>query len=68
LFAGKCRRQPAALTHPVPGHPWTTGLFVGACVLIVLGTVVSYPLESLTGWGILASGIPAYVFWSRKRA
>jgi len=62
------RRQPTALSHPVPGHPWTTAMFVCACALIVLGTVVNYPLESLTGWGILASGVPAYIFWSRKRA
>jgi len=62
------RRQPGALTHPVPGHPWTTALFICSCALIVLGTVVSYPLESLTGWGILASGIPAYLFWRSKPA
>jgi APA family basic amino acid/polyamine antiporter len=61
------RRQPDASAHPVPGHPWTTGLFVGACALIVLGTVISYPLESLTGWCILASGVPAYLYWRSKQ-
>ena len=59
-------RQSDAFTHLVPGHPWTTILFIGACALIVLGTVVSSPLESLTGWGILASGLPAYFFWRSK--
>jgi APA family basic amino acid/polyamine antiporter len=62
------RRQPDAFAHPVPGHPWTTGLFIGACALIVLGTVISYPLESLTGWCILASGVPAYLFWRYRRS
>jgi len=61
-------REPNVLTHPVPGHPYTTGLFVGACALIVLGTVISYPLESLTGWCILASGVPAYLYWRSKQA
>jgi APA family basic amino acid/polyamine antiporter len=50
----------------VPGHPWTTGLFVFACVAIVAGTVWSHPKESLVGWLFLASGIPAYLFWRRK--
>jgi APA family basic amino acid/polyamine antiporter len=50
----------------VPGHPWTTGLFVLACAAIVAGTVFSHPKESLIGWLFLASGIPAYLFWRRK--
>jgi len=50
----------------VPGHPWTTGLFVLACAAIVAGTVFSHPKESLIGWLLLASGIPAYLFWRRK--
>jgi APA family basic amino acid/polyamine antiporter len=50
----------------VPGHPWTTGLFVFACAAIVAGTVFSHPKESLVGWLFLASGIPAYLFWRRK--
>jgi APA family basic amino acid/polyamine antiporter len=47
----------------VPGHPWTTGLFIAACALIVIGTVYSHPKESLVGWMILASGIPVYLYW-----
>lgn len=49
-----------------PGHPWTTGLFTLSCALIVAGTVYSYPRESLFGWLILASGIPAYIFWRKS--
>jgi basic amino acid/polyamine antiporter, APA family len=49
----------------VPGHPWTTGLFVAASALIVAGTVYSHPRESLIGWLLLASGIPVYMFWRR---
>ena len=61
------RRQHAGerVAYLVPGHPWTTGLFVAACALIVFGTVYSYPKDSLVGWLILASGIPAYFFWRR---
>jgi len=47
----------------VPGHPWTTALFIAACAAIVIGTVYSHPQESLVGWLILASGIPVYLCW-----
>jgi APA family basic amino acid/polyamine antiporter len=54
------------VTYLVPGHPWTTALFIAACALIVFGTVYSHPKESFIGWLILSSGIPVYFFWSRK--
>jgi basic amino acid/polyamine antiporter, APA family len=60
------RTSNEAIRYLVPGHPWTTGLFVASCALIVLGTVYSHPRESLIGWMIMASGIPAYMFWSRS--
>jgi APA family basic amino acid/polyamine antiporter len=47
----------------VPGHPLTTGLFVAACVLTVLGTVYKYPHNSAIGLVIVVTGIPAYFFW-----
>ena len=62
------RRRQTADERPgylVPGHPWTTRLFVAASALIVFGTVYSHPKESLIGWLILASGIPAYLLWRR---
>ncbi|MCC6362389.1 MAG: amino acid permease [Bryobacterales bacterium] len=60
------RRNREHTGYLVPGHPFTTALFTASCALIVAGTVYSYPKESLAGWLILASGIPAYLFW-RKR-
>lgn len=50
----------------VPGHPWTTAIFVAACWLVVLNTIYRYPSNTLIGIAILAAGIPAYLFWSRK--
>ena len=47
----------------VPGHPVTTALFVGACALIVLGTIYKYPLNSSIGLIIVVTGIPVYFFW-----
>jgi basic amino acid/polyamine antiporter, APA family len=51
-----------------PGHPFTTGLFVLACALIVVATVWNSPLNSLIGYCILLAGVPAYLYWRKTKA
>ena len=64
LFVFRRRaRADEKVEYLVPGHPWTTGLFVASCALIVAGTVYNHPKESLMGWMIMASGIPVYLYW-----
>ncbi len=55
----------AARGARVPGHPWTTLLFVVACWLVVGATFVRYPTNSLIGLGILLAGVPVYLAWRR---
>jgi APA family basic amino acid/polyamine antiporter len=50
-----------------PGHPFTTGLFVAACWAIVAATVWNNLLDSLKGYAILLAGIPACLYWLRRR-
>jgi APA family basic amino acid/polyamine antiporter len=47
----------------VPGHPFTTLLFVLVCWLVVINTVYKYPENTLIGLGILLAGIPVYFLW-----
>ncbi len=63
------RRQGAEVegVYRVPGHPFTTGAFVLAAAGIVASTFYSYPQNSIIGLGILAAGIPVYLYWSRRR-
>ena len=61
------RREPATAPFAAPGHPYTTGLFVAACWLVVGATVYNHPLNSMIGFGIVAAGLPAYLYWSRRR-
>ena len=49
-----------------PGHPFTTGLFVLACALIVIATVFNNPVNSGIGFLILLTGIPVCRYWQRK--
>ncbi len=50
-----------------PGHPFTTGLFVIACAAIVAATVYNAPVNSAVGFLILLAGVPAFLYWQRRR-
>jgi APA family basic amino acid/polyamine antiporter len=54
-------------TYRTPGHPWSTALFVAACAAIVASTVVEDPVNTTRGWGIMLTGLPVYLYWSRTR-
>ena len=49
-----------------PGYPFVPGLFVLVAVVIVGSVLVTNPVPSLIGFGILLAGVPAYLFWSRR--
>ena len=68
LFVLRARERSGEAAAPgfrVPGHPWTTLAFILACVLVIGSTFWSYPLDSLVGYGLLALGIPPYLYWRR---
>ena len=52
----------------VPLHPITTGIFVLACWLISLTTVIRYPAHAGVGFGILLVGVGVYFVWARHGA
>jgi len=49
------------------GYPWTPILFVSVCVVVLANTLWQKPAESGFGLLILACGLPAYLFWKRRR-
>ena len=53
--------------YRVPGHPWTTGIFVAVAWLVVLNTIYKYPRNSGVALCILFAGVPVY-FLVRGRA
>ena len=57
------RRLPSA-GFRTPLHPFSTAIFVIACWLVVIGTFVKEPMNSLIGLLILAAGLP---FGLRRR-
>ncbi len=58
-------RDPEQPGFRAPGHPFTTGLFVAACALVVVATVWNNPANSLIGFAIMLAGIPAFLYWRR---
>jgi basic amino acid/polyamine antiporter, APA family len=55
------------VTYRVPGHPFTTLLFVLSCVGIVGSAIVASPANSAIALGIMLAGLPVYYFWTRFR-
>jgi APA family basic amino acid/polyamine antiporter len=49
-----------------PGYPWIPGIFVAVAVLIVASVLRSNPVGSGIGVVLLATGVPAFLYWSKK--
>jgi APA family basic amino acid/polyamine antiporter len=60
--------KPSTYGYRVPGHPWTTGFFIAACWLVVASTLYKYPMNSLIGAAVVATGIPIYFIWGVSQA
>lgn len=60
------RRASAPGIYRVPGHPWTTLLFIAAQWLIVLSTFAHDPKRAFIGLGIALAGLPIYFLWQQK--
>jgi basic amino acid/polyamine antiporter, APA family len=56
-----------SVTYRVPGHPFTTMLFVLSCAAIVLSAIIASPHNSAIAMCIMLAGLPAYCFWRRFR-
>jgi APA family basic amino acid/polyamine antiporter len=55
-----------AMDFRVPGHPWTTLLFIAAEWAVVVSTFAHDPKRSFIGLGIAIAGLPVYLFWHAK--
>jgi APA family basic amino acid/polyamine antiporter len=49
----------------VPLHPWSTLVFAGVSLAVVINSYVAFPWDTLTGLAILLSGAPVYFIWMR---
>src|SRR6266478_870643 len=56
-----------SITYRVPGHPFTTALFVLSCAGIVVSAVIVSPRNSAIALCIMLAALPVYYFWTRFR-
>jgi len=58
------RRSQPQMTRSfsVPGYPWLSLLFCVAAAGVILGTLIARPIGALIGIGLVATGIPVYLF------
>lgn len=68
LFVFRKRQPTQKVAFKTPGHPFTTILFVVACAVVVVATAWNNPVNSLIGYAILLAGVPACLYWQRKKA
>jgi APA family basic amino acid/polyamine antiporter len=53
--------------YRVPGHPFTTVLFVLSCAGIVGSAIIASPANSAIALCIMLAALPVYYYWSRLR-
>src|SRR6059058_1207082 len=56
-----------SVSYLVPGHPFTTALFVLSCAGIVVSAVIASPRNSAIALGVMLAGLPVYYFWRKFR-
>ncbi len=64
MLVRRRERVPANGIALVPGHPWTTGLFIAVAVGVVVNSFVAYPTQSVIGSTILT--VAAAVFFASR--
>lgn len=67
LLVLRKKRPELKRPYKIWGYPVVPLLFIAANLGIALATLREKPLDALYGLGIVALGIPAYLFWSRSK-
>lgn len=67
LFVLRRTRSDAVRPYRAWGYPVVPGLFLLACLGLTVATLFQSPVESGLGLAVVASGVPAWLWWRRKR-
>ncbi len=68
VFVLRRKRPDLHRPYRVWGYPVVPALFVASSVLLMLNTLIERPAQAGAGLALLALGLPAYWFWSRRGA
>lgn len=54
------------VTFRVPGYPYSVAVFVLAAAFVVFSAIASNPKNAAIGAGLIALGIPAFLYWRSR--
>ena len=68
-FRARERRglERADLRFRMPGYPAGLILFILAALYVVIGSIVSNPVNAIKGTALMALGVPVFLFWDGRR-
>jgi basic amino acid/polyamine antiporter, APA family len=66
VFVLRRTRPDAPRPYRVWGYPVVPALFLLTSLVLVGNTLLERPRESLLGLGLVALGVPAYLYWRRR--
>jgi basic amino acid/polyamine antiporter, APA family len=62
------RKQPHSMRpYRLPGYPFVPAAFCFVMFALLVNTLYSQPAQSMAGLGIIATGLPFYWYWTRKK-
>lgn len=67
VFTLRKKRPDLPRPYKTWGYPVVPMVFILASTGILLNTLIEKPVESLAGIGLTLLGIPAYLFWQRRK-
>lgn len=66
MFLLRWKRPEAPRPYRCAGYPWLPAIYVFVGVAWTLNTILTRPTEALWGAGIVAAGVPGYLYWKRS--
>eukprot|EP01136_Pigoraptor_vietnamica_P015156 Opistho-1_new@57961 len=67
VFVLRKKMPEAHRPYKVIGYPIVPAIFVLFCVILIVNTLIEKPVEALSGLGLMATGLPFYYYWTKKK-
>ncbi|MGA9354801.1 MAG: amino acid permease [Terriglobales bacterium] len=66
LFVLRRTKPDLPRSYRCTGYPWLPAIYVVVGGAWTLNTIITRPIDSLAGVGIILLGVPGYLYWKRK--
>ncbi|MDR6562742.1 MULTISPECIES: amino acid permease [unclassified Arcicella] len=67
VFVLRKKMPDAHRPYKVIGYPVVPAIFVLFCIVLIVNTLIEKPEEALSGLGLMATGLPFYYYWTKKK-